>query len=177
MPSNWLSVDNNFPSFTGKENPTEQIRKIHNYLFCLKDELKFMLQNLTADNWNSAEWDKLAEDAQATMLSQVTAMGNQVSELKGLVSQVQGRVTDLSSQVSAWGEAETEIREWLEALEYVAVELAEGQESLKQAMEAVISSDEEGNPVLGKEGGKLHLMGEVYLNGVLLGGGSDESGT
>lgn len=176
MPSNWMSVDNNFPSFAGKENPTEQIRKIHNYLFCLKDELKFMLQNLTADNWNSAEWDKLAEDAQSAVLSQVTAMGNQVSELKGLTSQTQARVTDLSIKVSSLEGSDAEIREWLAALDQAVVELAEEVEQLKQAMDAVIAFDEEGAAVIGKEGGKLYLMGEIYVNGVLLGGGPDEPG-
>ncbi len=176
MPSNWLSVDNNFPSFTGKENPTEQIRKIHNYLFCLKGELKFMLQNLTADNWNSAEWDKMAKDANNAVLSQVTAMGNQVSELKNLTSQTQARVSDLSSKVTVLGGSEAEIRDWLAALDQTAVELAEELELLKQAVDAVISFDEEGNPVIGKEGGKLYLMGEIYMNGVLLGGESDASG-
>ena len=176
MPSNWLSVDNNFPSFTGKENPTEQIRKIHNYLFCLKDELKFMLQNLTADNWNSAEWDKLAEDAQTAVLSQVTAMGNQVSELKVLTSQTQARVTDLSIKVPSLEGSDAEIREWLAALDQAVVELAEEVEQLKQAMDAVIAFDEEGVAVIGKEGGKLYLMGEIYVNGVLLGGEPDEPG-
>ena len=61
MPSNWLSIDSNFPSFTGEESPEQQIRALHNYLFQLREGLQYSLQNLTADNFNATALQNLSD--------------------------------------------------------------------------------------------------------------------
>ena len=35
MPSNWLYIDSNFPTFTGDENLKEQVTTIQNYMYML----------------------------------------------------------------------------------------------------------------------------------------------
>ena len=179
MPSNWLSVDNNFPSFTGKENPVEQIRALHNYLFCLKDELKYTLQNLTADNWNEAALASLTDGAKDALAKQLSSMGNQVSELKQSVEMLNAKVNDLVGLVARVSSLETKDAEILERLaieEAATAEFAEAITELQTTVADVIQKAEDGSYTLGKTDGKLHLVGEIYLNGVLLSqGGTDET--
>ena len=80
MGSNWLAVDSNFPSFTGRESPTEQIRALHNYLFCLKEQLQYSLNNLTADNWNTDALDSLTADAKEQLRIGISSMTNQLTQ-------------------------------------------------------------------------------------------------
>lgn len=93
MPSNWLSIDSNFPSFTGEETPEQQIRALHNYLFQLREGLQYSLQNLTADNFNAAALQNLS-DAQK---NEVTA---QLQKVYTLLNQMTGEIDSLSGRVS-----------------------------------------------------------------------------
>ena len=52
MPSNWLYIDTNFPTFTGEESTNEKISTIQNYLFMLVEQLRYTLHNLDLDNMN-----------------------------------------------------------------------------------------------------------------------------
>lgn len=109
MPSNWLSFDSDFPSFTGKETPEQQIQALHNYLYQLREGLQYSLQNLTDKNFNAAALQSLT-DAQknevTTQLEKVYALLNQAStEIDNLSSRVSG-VENLSGRVTA---AESEI--------------------------------------------------------------------
>ena len=111
MPSNWLSIDSNFPSFTGEESPEQQIRALHNYLFQLREGLQYSLQNLTADNFNTAALQNMT-DAQKnevtlqlekvyTMLNQ---MATQIDNLSGRVSSTEnlsGRVTTAEGEITS----------------------------------------------------------------------------
>lgn len=109
MPSNLLSFDSDFPSFTGEETPKQQIQALHNYLFQLREGLQYSLQNLTDKNFNAAALQNLT-DAQknevTTQLEKVYALLNQVStELDNLSGRVSG-AENLSGRVTA---AENEI--------------------------------------------------------------------
>ena len=228
MPSNWQSVDSNFPSFTGEESPTQQIRALHNYLFCLKQELQYSLRNLTAENWNAAALDSLTEDAKQAVAGQLASISGQVAQLKVQVDSLQGRVTDmgdLSKRMDAVEENATYLEQRMETAEGNVVALQEtaadheqrlaaqetavedlsgrtdaveadmltmdadlaaltqtvtdlnaAMQRLQETVDGVIQTPEDGSTTLGKEGGKLYLVGEIYLNGVLLEqGGTDET--
>lgn len=111
MPSNWLSIDSNFPSFTGEETPEQQIRALHNYLFQLREGLQYSLQNLTADNFNATALQNLS-DAQknevTTQLQKVYTLLNQmaaeIDSLSGRVSgteNLSGRMTTAEGEITA----------------------------------------------------------------------------
>lgn len=224
MPSNWQAVDSNFPSFTGKESPEQQIRALHNYLFCLKDQLKYSLNNLTSENWNADALNKLTDGAKGELAAQLASIAGQVSQLKTQVTSLQGRVTDmgdLGSRIAAAEEAITYLQPRMEtaegdikALQETAADLEQRVSNQETTLEGlteqadrteatVIAMDEElaalaqttsdldlavknicsvlqvaddGSATLGKEGGKLYLVGEIYVNGVLLEqGGTNEA--
>ena len=43
MPSNWLYIDSNFPTFTGEESLKEQVTTIQNYMYMLVEQLRYTL--------------------------------------------------------------------------------------------------------------------------------------
>lgn len=65
MPSNWLYIDTNFPTFTGEESPNEKITTIQNYLYMLVEQLRYTLRNLGTSNFNAAELAKLGRTVEA----------------------------------------------------------------------------------------------------------------
>lgn len=93
MPSNWLSIDSNFPSFTGEETPKQQIQALHNYLFQLREGLQYSLQNLTADNFNQAALQNLTDEQK----NEVTA---EMQKVYALLDQVTTRIDSLSGRVT-----------------------------------------------------------------------------
>lgn len=110
MPSNWGSLDNGFPTFTGREDPEQQIRALHDYLYQLREALRYSLQNLTAENFNAAALKDLTDEQKNALteeLTKVTAalnqMGTQVERLASRVSGVEslaGRVTDAETEIT-----------------------------------------------------------------------------
>ena len=111
MPSNLLSIDSNFPSFTGEESPEQQIRALHSYLFQLREGLQYSLRNLTADNFNTTALQNMT-DAQknevASQLEKVYTMLNQmttqIDNLSGRISGIEnlsGRVTTTEGEIAS----------------------------------------------------------------------------
>ena len=258
MPSNWLSIDSNFPSFTGEESPEQQIRALHNYLFQLREGLQYSLQNLTADNFNTAALQNMT-DAQKnevtlqlekvyTMLNQmaaqidnlsgrvsgtenlsgrVTTAEGEITSLKGRVKLTEENIEDLADRTTAaeggieglkdrMGTAESEVTslkgratitegnvedlagrvkaleddQTLEDLQEAVTGEGGLQERTKALEDAVTGEDglqeqmtateqdlkklsdtvqvaDDGSVTVGSEGKPLHLVGQVYINGVL----------
>ncbi len=60
MPDRMHMIDTGFPNFSGYEKTEEKVEAIQNYLFMLLEELRFLLRNLDADNFNDAGLKDLA---------------------------------------------------------------------------------------------------------------------
>lgn len=114
MPSNWLYIDTNFPTFTGEEETEEKVSSIQNYLFMLVEQLRYSLRNLDLKNMNPAAVERFTgtitepiygriEDAEGniTQLS-ITAKGlaAQISDAEGNIASLQVTATKLASQIS-----------------------------------------------------------------------------
>lgn len=224
MGSNWLAVDSNFPSFTGKESPTEQIRALHNYLFCLKEQLQYSLNNLTADNWNTDALKSLTDDAKDQLNIGISSMNNHLAQMQNQLNELQKKVVnadDLGPRVTATEESitymEADIKDLVSQIQQMQIDIADHEQRLAEreaasetvmelvaeieadmlsmdeelssmieavtglqqtvsALEQIISLDEDGTITIGKEDTALRLVGQIYLNGVLLEqGGSDET--
>ncbi len=207
MPSSWLTLDGNFPSFTGKESPKEQISKLSDYLFQLTDNLKYTLQNLGKDNWNTVALEQLSEDATKKLaeqfqntLTQVQGLQNTLNGLSGRVKTAEENIADQEERLKAAEENlaflqatpedhETRLRQLetdagaaqvemenhesrLEELEQARDDTAADVDELQQAMSNIsdIIQSEDGKATFGGEGKEVHLVGSVYINGVLYGG-------
>ncbi len=92
MPSNWLSIDSNFPSFTGEESTERQIMALHNYLFQLREGLQYSLQNLTADNFNTAALHNLSEAQKNEMTEQLKKVYTQLNQMAVEIDRLSSRV-------------------------------------------------------------------------------------
>ena len=242
MPSNWLSIDSNFPSFTGEESPEQQIRALHNYLFQLREGLQYSLQNLTADNFNTAALQNMT-DAQKnevtlqlkkvyTMLNQmaaqidnlsgrvsgtenlsgrVTTAEGEITSLKGRVKLTEENVEDLAERTTDAEDAIDDLKGRMKTAESdisslkgrstitegnvedlaSRVKQLEDDQTLDDLQEAVTGSGglqeqmdttkqelkkisgavqvaDDGSATVGSEGKVLHLVGQVYINGVLI---------
>lgn len=195
MPSNILAMDDYFPSFTGEESPKQQIMAIHNYLYQLREGLQYSLQNLTKDNFNEKALEQLNESQKeevAGELRQVYAKLNQLStevdRLRSQVSEstdVSGRVDDLEEWSGAAEEQLADLDVRVTAMEQdetltTLQETLTGEGGLQEQIltlgekvgkiESVVQVAEDGTGAIGGEGKVLHLVGQIYINGVLYGG-------
>lgn len=114
MPSNWLYIDTNFPTFTGEEETEEKISSIQNYLFMLVEQLRYSLRNLDLKNMNPAAVERFTgtitepiygriEDAEGNITQLgITAQGlaAKISDAEGNIASLQVTATQLASQIS-----------------------------------------------------------------------------
>ena len=214
MPSNWLSIDSNFPSFTGEETPEQQIRELHNYLFQLREGLQYSLQNLTTDNFNTAALKNMTDAQKNEVISQLEKVYTQINQmsteidrlssrvsgtenLSGRVTTAEGEITSLKNRMK---KAESDIgsmEERFTITEGNAEDLAgrvkqleddqtldnlqkavTGEGGLQEQMDTAnkemkkisgaVQVADDGSATVGSEGKVLRLVGQVYINGVLI---------
>lgn len=198
MPQNWQLVDTNFPTFTGEESANTKIDLIIDYLRILIEELQYQLQNLDKSNWNTNAWNDLTSSTEAAVSEKVAALENSITALKiqmnslaGRVSAAEKRTTDAETAISELEQQSTQHGEKLDTLDGFVADAQADIDELQQCLDgeggiaerlakteeaaAVITKDADGNPVIGSEEAVIHLVGKIYINGVLYEGGvSDE---
>lgn len=94
MPSNWLSIDTNFPSFTGGESPNDKIGVIQNYLFMLVEQLRYTLRNLDISNMNAVK----LEEYTGSITDPINAA---IQDADGHITQLQAAADGLALQVAS----------------------------------------------------------------------------
>lgn len=107
MPSNFLSLDE-FPTFTGEESTKEQIQALHNYLFIMRQQLQYMLQNLSIENWNATALQTLTNGTQEQFVSTLQTVSAQLSQMKNQIDSFSGRLSGMESVSGRVGQLETE---------------------------------------------------------------------
>jgi hypothetical protein len=78
MPNAFLSIDQSFPRFSGTEKPDEKIRIIQNYLYMLVEYLRYVLNNLSPDNFNDDALSKFIDEIRAGRVIAETVISNTV---------------------------------------------------------------------------------------------------
>lgn len=109
MPSNWATIDQNFPTFTGEESPEQQIRALRNYLFQLREGMQYSLQNLTAENFNATALQKLTDDQKNEVTEELQKVYALMNQLSGRLDSLSGRVTGIENLAGRVTAAEGEI--------------------------------------------------------------------
>lgn len=56
-----------FPRLREEDNVKQQIRTLYDYVFKLREQLQYLLHNLTEDNWNKAALQQFVEGLLAQM--------------------------------------------------------------------------------------------------------------
>lgn len=114
MPSNWLYIDTNFPSFTQKESASDKIETMQDYLFMLVEQLRYTLHNLDLSNMNKTAADEFVKqitdpiygeikDAEGN-ITQVTLVAEglaaRIGDAEGNITQLQATAQGLSASIS-----------------------------------------------------------------------------
>lgn len=114
MPSNWLYIDTNFPSFTQKESASDKIETMQDYLFMLVEQLRYTLHNLDLSNMNKTAADEFVkqitdpiygeiQDAEGN-ITQVALMAEglaaRIGDAEGNITQLQATATGLQASIS-----------------------------------------------------------------------------
>lgn len=114
MPSNWLYIDTNFPSFTQKESASDKIETMQDYLFMLVEQLRYTLHNLDLSNMNKTATDEFVKQITDPIYGEIKdAEGNitqvallaeglaaRIGDAEGNITQLQATAQGLSASVS-----------------------------------------------------------------------------
>lgn len=114
MPSNWLYIDTNFPSFTQKESVNDKVETMQDYLFMLVEQLRYTLHNLDLSNMNKAAADGFVKQITDPIYGEIKdAEGNitqvalvaeglaaRIGDAEGNITQLQATAKGLSASVS-----------------------------------------------------------------------------
>jgi chromosome segregation ATPase len=200
-----MAIDTDFPSFTGEETPAQQIRALHNYLFQLREGLKYSLQNLTTENFNAAALQSLS-DAQKNevtkqlekVYSELNKLTTEVDRLKNRFSEAEGKIVSLddnvgllSGRISVTADAVGDLQKKTSAnmadiqslkdsaastdskVAELSNDILEVKKDL-QKVAGIVQVAEDGTITLGAEGKVINLVGQIYINGELIGQGGTE---
>jgi len=179
MSFNLFVLDSELPSFTGRESPQEQIRKMFNYLVQLKQSLQYSLRNLTADNFNTSALQTLTEGANVEVARKLNLMQSAITQVSNKADIISGRQSDADDRIAALEESDEllagEIATLQEAFSALADTLS-GENGILARLEraerlcSILSIGEDGTITLGTEEIPLHLVGQLYINGTAYGG-------
>lgn len=104
MPSNWLYIDTNFPSFTQKESDGEKIETMQDYLFMLVEQLRYTLRNLDLKNMNKAAAEGFVKTITQPIYAEIknaegsiTQLGVTADGLAARISSAEGNITQLGA--------------------------------------------------------------------------------
>lgn len=107
MPHAWALVDNSFPTFTEGDSPQEQITALIDYMMILTEALKYQLENLDTNNWNTTALDNFQIDTTkdvseqlASIAKQLNVVTNEVAAVKIRLSTAESRAAQIETDVS-----------------------------------------------------------------------------
>lgn len=114
MPSNWLYIDTNFPSFTQKESVNDKVETMQDYLFVLVEQLRYTLHNLDLSNMNKTAADEFVKQITDPIYGEIKdAEGNitqvalvaeglaaRIGDAEGNITQLQATAQGLSASIS-----------------------------------------------------------------------------
>lgn len=124
MPSNWLYIDTNFPSFTQKESASDKIETMQDYLFMLVEQLRYTLHNLDLSNMNKTAVDEFVKQITDPIYGEIKdAEGNitqvalvaeglaaRIGDAEGNITQLQATAKGLQASISNLDGAITNIK-------------------------------------------------------------------
>lgn len=124
MPSNWLYIDTNFPSFTQKESVNDKVETMQDYLFMLVEQLRYTLHNLDLSNMNKTAADGFVKQITDPIYGEIKdAEGNitqvalvaeglaaRIGDAEGNITQLQATAKGLQASISNLDGAITNIK-------------------------------------------------------------------
>lgn len=101
MPSNLLSVDTAFPTFTSDQSSEEKLDVVTNYLYMLMEQLRYTLANLGAGNFNDAELDEIGIKITQPIYVDMENAAGAIADLTITADQLTSRLEDAEGDISS----------------------------------------------------------------------------
>ncbi len=101
MPTSLLNTDTAFPHFTGTESDRKQMETVLNYLFMLREELKYTFANIGMENFNDAEMKGLVKMISSPIYAHLKDTDGNVSSLQLTAKDLSARLTDENGNMSS----------------------------------------------------------------------------
>lgn len=113
MPNGMQMLDSGLPQFTGTENTADKVSAIQNYLFMLLEQLRYVLNNLGKENFNSTELESLKTEIKnavkielndgedmATIQIDLAGLHTSIRNAEGNISTLEQTAEGIKSQVT-----------------------------------------------------------------------------
>lgn len=101
MPTSFLSADEGFPRLTSDVPMEERMNRVRDYLFNLLEQLRYILSNLSAENFNDAALKEIEEAMTGPIRNTVTDLAGNVSTLEQTAAGLTSTVSELSGNVTS----------------------------------------------------------------------------
>ena len=102
MPSDILSADTGFPTFTGDMSTDQKIERVTNYLFMLLEQLRYTLSNLGVDNFNDTELVEFGKVITEPIYMHISnEVGDAVTSLQIDVNGIAARVQNAEGNIGS----------------------------------------------------------------------------
>lgn len=101
MPSNLLSVDTAFPTFTSDQSSEEKLDVVTNYLYMLMEQLRYTLANLGAGNFNDAELNEIGIKITQPIYVDLENAAGAIADLTITADQLTSRLEDAEGDISS----------------------------------------------------------------------------
>lgn len=82
MPSDLLQSDICFPEFQDTSSSDEKLNTVLNYLYMLREQLRYSMSNLSADNFNDSAIDELKLEIAKPIYAQIEDLNGNYSSLR-----------------------------------------------------------------------------------------------
>lgn len=92
-------LENTFPKSLG-EDTEEKLRRIHSYLYQLNEQLRYIFNNLEAENFNETELQSLRKQFVGQLEVMVTDLSGNYTEVRQSVDSIASTVHTVSGEVS-----------------------------------------------------------------------------
>lgn len=186
MPSNWLYIDTNFPSFTQKESDGEKIETMQDYLFMLVEQLRYTLRNLDLKNMNKAAMNGFLQNIREPIYAKIEDTNKNVNELSITAQGMSARISNAEGDITRLGARADGLAARISSAEGNITQLS----ATANGLSARISSNEgsitnltaDVNGIRTQVSGKIgtseaQTLIDQSLNGITLSATSGESGT
>lgn len=114
MPSNWLYIDTQFPTFTGNESLPEKVSTIQNYMFMLVEQLRYTLHNLDLTNMNGKAMEDFVSNITDPIYAQIKDSDGNMAQLQLDVQGLKTQVQDAEGNISALQQTSTSLASQLQ---------------------------------------------------------------
>lgn len=100
MPSNWLYIDTNFPSFTQKESVSDKVETMQDYLFMLVEQLRYTLHNLDLSNMNKTATDEFVKQITDPIYGEIKDAEGNITQVALVAEGLAARIGDAEGNIT-----------------------------------------------------------------------------